>query len=67
VSPIRLDGQLRGYLYIILQGENLNALADTAWQKALWSALLWSLLLVAVFGALAGGLTWWWVTRPVKN
>ncbi|MHB9326637.1 ATP-binding protein [Phytobacter ursingii] len=67
VSPIRLDGQLRGYLYIILQGENLNALADTAWQKALWSALLWSLLLVAVFGALAGGLTWWWVTRPVKK
>jgi signal transduction histidine kinase len=66
VSPVRTDGQLRGYLYIVLQGETLDALADTAWQKALWSALLWSLLLVAVLGALAGGVAWWWVTRPVK-
>jgi hypothetical protein len=37
-----------------------------AWQKAL-RALLWSLLLVALFGLLAGGLVWWWVTRPVKS
>ncbi|ALR76154.1 sensor histidine kinase [[Enterobacter] lignolyticus] len=67
VAPIRLDGELRGYLYIILQGEELNALADAAWQKALWSALLWSLLLVALFGLLEGMLVWYWVTRPVKQ
>ncbi|ADO49199.1 sensor histidine kinase [[Enterobacter] lignolyticus] len=67
VAPIRLDGELRGYLYIILQGEELNALADAAWQKALWSALLWTLLLVALFGLLAGMLVWFWVTRPVKQ
>lgn len=41
VAPIHLNGELRGYLYIILQGEELNALADTLWQKALWNALLW--------------------------
>ncbi|EFH6737670.1 two-component sensor histidine kinase [Escherichia coli] len=67
VAPIHLNGELRGYLYIILQGEELNALADTLWQKALWNALLWSLLLVAVFGLLAGMLVWYWVTRPVKQ
>lgn len=67
VAPIRLDGELRGYLYIILQGEELNALADAAWQKALWSALLWSLLVVALFGLLAGMLVWYWVTRPVQQ
>lgn len=61
VAPIHLNGELRGYLYIILQGEELNALADTLWQKALWNALLWSLLLVA------GMLVWYWVTRPVKQ
>lgn len=66
VSPIRAEGQLRGYLYIILQGEALDALAETAWQKALWNALLWSLLLVAALGACGGVLAWWWVTRPVK-
>lgn len=67
VAPIRLDGELRGYLYIILQGEELNALADAAWQKTLWNALFWSLLLVTLFGLLAGMLVWYWVTRPVKQ
>lgn len=67
VAPLRPDGELRGYLYIILQGEDLNALADDAWRKALWSTILWSLLLVAAFGLLAGMLVWLWVTRPVKQ
>ncbi|WP_159237213.1 sensor histidine kinase [Raoultella terrigena] len=67
VAPLRLEGQLRGYLYIILQGETFNELAATAWQKTLWSLLLWTLLLVALFGLLAGGLAWFWVTRPVRQ
>nr|WP_227508685.1 HAMP domain-containing sensor histidine kinase [Klebsiella aerogenes] len=66
-APLRLDGQLRGYLYIILQGETFNELAQNAWQKTLWSLLLWTLLLVALFGLLAGGLAWYWVTRPVRQ
>ncbi|GHK52907.1 hypothetical protein KPZU09_26430 [Klebsiella pneumoniae] len=52
--PLRVDGQLRGYLYIILQGETFNQLAADAWQKTLWSIVLWTLLLVALFGLLAG-------------
>lgn len=67
VTPLRQDGELKGYLYIILQGEESNALADMAWHKALWSTALWSLLLVALFGLLAGLLVWYWVTRPVKR
>lgn len=67
VAPVRFNGELHCYLYIILQGENLNALADNAWQKALWSTVLWSLLLVALFGTLAGIMVWYWVTRPVKQ
>lgn len=65
-APLRQDGELRGYLYIILQGEELNALAEMAWQKTLWSTLLWSLLWVALLGALAGGMVWYWVARPVR-
>ncbi|HEC0391758.1 TPA: cache domain-containing protein, partial [Klebsiella pneumoniae] len=65
-APLRVDGQLRGYLYIILQGETFNQLAADAWQKTLWSIVLWTLLLVALFGLLAGGLAWFWVTRPVR-
>ena len=66
-APLRVDGQLRGYLYIILQGETFNQLAADAWQKTLWSIVLWTLLLVTLFGLLAGGLAWFWVTRPVRQ
>ncbi|TLV19860.1 HAMP domain-containing histidine kinase [Klebsiella indica] len=67
VAPLRLDGQLRGYLYIILQGETFNELAASAWQKTLSSLLLWTLLLVTGLGLLAGWLAWYWVTRPVRQ
>ncbi|MCP6612800.1 two-component sensor histidine kinase, partial [Klebsiella pneumoniae] len=56
VAPLNVDGQLRGSLYIILQGETFNELAASAWQKTLGSLLIWTLLLVALFGLLAGGL-----------
>ena len=66
-TPLRQDGELKGYLYIILQGEESNALAEMAWHQALWSTVLWSLMWVALFGVLAGLLVWYWVTRPVKR
>lgn len=66
-APIREAGELRGYLYIILQGEELNALADSAWHKTLWNTLLWSLLLVVIVGGLVAALVRQWVTRPVKQ
>lgn len=66
-TPLRQDGQLRGYLYIILQGEEFNALAEMAWHKTLWSTAIWSLLLVAVFGLAGIPLVRYWVTQPVKR
>ncbi len=65
-APLRVDGQLRGYLYIILQGRRLISWRPTPGKKTLWSIVLWTLLLVALFGLLAGGLAWFWVTRPVR-
>jgi hypothetical protein len=47
--------------------ETFNELAASAWQKTLGSLLIWTLLLVALFGLLAGGLAWYWVTRPVRQ
>ncbi len=66
-APVRLNRELHCYLYIILEGGDLNILAENAWQKTLWSTLSWSLLLVALFGGLAGIAVWYWVTRPVKK
>jgi Osmosensitive K+ channel histidine kinase len=67
VAPILLNGTLHSYLYIILQGEDLNALANTAWHKALTDAIVGSLLLALLFGALAWWLVKKWVTRPVEQ
>ncbi len=67
VAPVLVNGNLRFYLYIILQGEDLNALADTAWQKVLKEAIAGSLLLAAVFGMLAWWLVKTWITRPIKQ
>ncbi len=67
-TPLRQDGELKGYLYIILQGGRVQrAGGDGLGTKALWSTALWSMLLVALFGLLAGVLLWYWVTRPVKE
>lgn len=66
-APVYQGGTLRGYLYIILQGEKSNALAETAWRETLRRTLLWSLLVVALSGLLAGLLAWRWVTRPIRD
>lgn len=64
-APIQQNGTLRGYLYIILQGEKSNALAAAAWQETLRSTVFWTLLSAALLGLLAGLLVWVWVTRPI--
>jgi signal transduction histidine kinase len=55
VAPLNVDGQLRGYLYIILQGETFNELAASAWQKTLGACCL---------DAAAGGPVWSAGRRP---
>lgn len=67
VAPIMQNGRTVGYLYIILQGEKFNALAQEAWEHTLWQVIFWSLILVSVLGMLAGALVYLWVTRPVRQ
>ncbi|MFH7127538.1 histidine kinase dimerization/phospho-acceptor domain-containing protein [Klebsiella pneumoniae] len=65
-APLRVDGQLRGYLYIILQGETFNQLAADARQK---NAVEHCSVDAAAGGPVwpAGrGLAWFWVTWPVR-
>ncbi|ECA5828770.1 TPA: HAMP domain-containing histidine kinase [Salmonella enterica] len=66
-APVMLNGDLHGYLYIILQGEELNMLADTVWQKTLWNTVVGTLILVLLACGIAGFLVWRWVTHPVQT
>ena len=67
VAPIQHNGRTVGYLYIILQGEKLNSLAQQAWNNTLWQGIVWTLILVTALGLLAGALVYLWVTRPVRQ
>lgn len=67
VAPIDQGGRTVGYLYIILQGEKLNSLAQQAWNHTLWQVIVWTLILVTALGLLAGTLVYLWVTRPVRQ
>ncbi|EHJ0335979.1 HAMP domain-containing histidine kinase [Salmonella enterica] len=66
-APVMFNGDLHGYLYIILQGEELNMLADTVWQKTLWNTVVGTLILVLLACGIAGFLVWRWVTHPVQT
>ncbi|MBF7957898.1 MULTISPECIES: sensor histidine kinase [Rahnella] len=66
-APLRVDGVTKGYVYIVLLGDEYTALtSDAQYQSAI--SLAWrSMGLVALFGLLAGALAFRWVTRPVRK
>jgi signal transduction histidine kinase len=67
VAPMRQDGQIKGYLYVVLLGENYSALNSDAQFNALLKIVLLSISLVALLGLVVGGLAFRWITRPLRN
>src|SRR3546814_714413 len=65
-APIRIDGQDRGYVYVVLQGEVHDALASTVSASAVLRATLWSIALVALLGLAAGLVAFALITRPLR-
>ncbi|MHA7847675.1 HAMP domain-containing sensor histidine kinase [Serratia sp. D1N4] len=67
VAQLKVNGEIEGYLYVVLLGEDYDALANSAQvNSALYSAL-WSMGLVVLFGLLAGVFAFRWVTRPIRH
>lgn len=67
VAPMRQDGHLKGYLYVVLLGENYSALIDDARYNTLLKIVLISISLVALLGLIVGGLAFRWITRPLRD
>lgn len=67
VAPMLQDGQLKGYLYVILLGENYSALISNARVNTLLKIVLISISLVALLGLIVGGLAFRWITRPLRD
>ncbi|HGM5488525.1 TPA: ATP-binding protein [Serratia fonticola] len=66
-APLTVNGNVEGYLYVVLLGEDYDALANSAQLNSAIYTALWSMGLVVVFGLLAGGVAFRWVTRPIRR
>jgi signal transduction histidine kinase len=66
-APMKADGHEAGYVYVILSGEEREALIANAVASNVLRTALWSLALVAVLGLLAGIAAFRLITRPLRE
>lgn len=67
VAPMHQQGQIKGYVYVVLLGEKYTALSSDAQFNALLKFVLLSISLVALLGLIVGGLAFRWITRPLRE
>lgn len=66
-APLFANGQLQGYIYIVLLGDQYSALdRDAQFHSAIVMAVR-SMGLVILFGLVAGAIAFRWVTRPIRR
>ncbi len=66
-APLWVQGRQAGYIYVVLVGEQREALAASIAGNATLRTTLWSLAIVAVVGLMAGVVAFRWVTRPLRQ
>lgn len=66
-APLKVNGETAGYVYVVLMGEDYDALANSAQVNSVLYSALWSMGLVVLFGLLAGIFAFRWVTRPIRR
>lgn len=66
-APLRIDGREVGYVYVVLSGEERDALLADAAASNVLRTTLWSVALVALLGLLAGLAAFHLITRPLRE
>ncbi|WP_282298212.1 HAMP domain-containing sensor histidine kinase [Stenotrophomonas sp. PS02289] len=66
-APLWVQGRQVGYIYVVLVGEQREALAANVAGNAVLRTTLWSLAIVVGLGLLAGAFAFGWVTRPLRR
>lgn len=66
-APMRVDGRDAGYVYVVLQGEDHDAVAAHVAADNVLRTTLWSMGLVALLGLVAGTVAFWLITRPLRE
>jgi signal transduction histidine kinase len=66
-APLKSAGREAGFVYVVLQGESRDSLAEHVNAGGAASAMLWSMGLVALLGLLAGLTAFHLITRPLRT
>lgn len=66
-APIDLHGRTVGYVYVMLQGENHDAMAARVTRSSLLRTTLWLTGLVTLLGLIAGLFAFRATTRPLRQ
>lgn len=66
-APLRVDGRDAGFVYVILLGEDREALSQHVAGDSALSTTMWAMAVVAALGLLAGLAAFHWITRPLRD
>ncbi|MDH6165908.1 signal transduction histidine kinase [Variovorax boronicumulans] len=66
-APLKMGGRDAGYVYVVLQGEDYDALAAHVATDNVLRTTLWSMALVALLGLIAGLAAFRLITRPLRE
>ena len=66
-APLRVGGRDAGYVYVVLQGEDHDALVANMAADNVLRTTLWAMSLVALLGLLAGLAAFRFITRPLRE
>ncbi|KQP22723.1 HAMP domain-containing sensor histidine kinase [Pseudorhodoferax sp. Leaf267] len=66
-APLKVDGRDAGYVYVVLSGEERDALVTQVAAGGVLRTTLWSIALVALLGLVAGLVAFRLITRPLRE
>ena len=66
-APLKVDGREAGYVYVVLSGEDREALSANLAADSVLRTTLWSMGLVALLVLVAGFVAFHWITRPLRD
>ncbi|CAN5917403.1 sensor histidine kinase [soil metagenome] len=66
-APLKVDGRDAGYVYVVLSGEDREALVANLGADNVLRTTLWSMALVALLGLVAGLVAFRLITRPLRQ
>ncbi|CAN7577962.1 HAMP domain-containing sensor histidine kinase [Pseudorhodoferax sp. LjRoot39] len=66
-APLQVDGRAAGYVYVVLSGEDRDAISARLAAGSALRTTLWAIALVALLGLVAGLVAFHFITRPLRR